>query len=90
LVDVVLGSLRFAINAFTQNKEEHQMSASSILQQLSPLFFREKGLMTDGTKAQTISLWFSPKEVRAAKYREKYVALRDYFEANGIGVEQAI
>lgn len=43
LVDVVLGSLRFSINAFTQNKKEHQKSAAAILQQLSPLFFEKRG-----------------------------------------------
>ncbi len=90
LVDVILGSLRFSINAFTQNKEEHHKSAGAILQQLSPLFYREKALTTERTKASAISLWFSPKEVRSPKYREKYIALRDYFEANGIGVDQAV
>ena len=90
LVDVVLGSLRFSINAFTQNKKEHQKSAAAILQQLSPLFFREKGSISDGAKAHPISLWFSPKDVRHPKYREKYIALRDYFEVNGIGVEQPV
>jgi len=91
LVDVVLGSLRFAINAFTQKKAEHQASAEAILQQLSPLFFREVSLpFDDGTKAHEISLWFSPKQVRAAKYRERYVALKDYLESNGIGVKQPV
>jgi len=90
LVDVVLGSLRFSINAFTQNKKEHQKSAAAILQQLSPLFFREKGSISDGAKTHPISLWLSPKDVRHPKYREKYIALRDYFEVNGIGVEQPV
>jgi len=85
LVDVVLGSLRFAINAFTQGKKEHEATAVSILKQLSPLFFRESS-----EKAHSISLWFSPKEVRSDKYREKYVALRNYFKSSGIGVEQKV
>jgi hypothetical protein len=90
LVDVILGSLRFSINAFTQKKVAHQQSASAILQQLSPLFHREKGFMSDGTKASPLSVWFSPKEVRAEKYRTQYIALRDYLEDNGIGIEQPI
>jgi len=84
LVDVVLGSLRFSINAFTQKKAEHEKSAKSILNQLSPLFFREASAFYDGTQAHEISLWFSPKEVRVQKYREQYVALKGYFEDNGI------
>ena len=90
LVDVVLGSLRFSINAFTQNKKEHEKSARLILQQLSPLFFREKGGISNGEKVHPISLWFSPKDVRHPKYREMYIALREYFEVNGIGIEQSI
>ena len=91
LVDVVLGSLRFSINAFTQKKAEHQKSASAILQQLSPLFFRERSPpFDDGTKAHEISLWFSPKEVRKQSYRDQYVALRDYLESNGVGVKQQV
>lgn len=90
LVDVVLGSLRFSINAFTQNKKEHEKSARLILQQLSPLFFREKGGISNGEKVHPISLCFSPKDVRHPKYREMYIALREYFEVNGIGIEQSI
>lgn len=90
LVDVILGSLRFSINAFTQNKKEHEKSARLILQQLSPLFFREKGGISNGEKVHPISLWFSPKDVRHPKYREMYIALREYFEVNGIGIEQSI
>lgn len=90
LVDIVIGSLRFSINAFTQNKEEHLKSAGAILQQLSPLFYRESALTVKDAKVHPISLWFSPKEVKYDTYHEKYVALRNYFEANGIGVAQDV
>ena len=90
LVDVVLGSLRFSINAFTQKKEDQLKSAGAMLQQLSPLFYRESALASGTTKVHPISLWFSPKEVRSAAHHEKYLALRDYFEANGIGIDQTV
>lgn len=90
LVDIVIGSLRFAVNAFTQRKEEHMATAAAILQQISGLFFREKTPFDDGTLVHSISLWFSPKEIKAAKYREKYVALWEYFRANGIHISQQI
>lgn len=91
LVDVVIGSLRFAINAFTQGKEEHMDSAGAILNQLSPLFFRE-GKPPGNTKAAVdlISFWFSPAKVSVAKYREKYLALRDFLQAQGIEIEQIL
>jgi hypothetical protein len=57
LVDIVLGSLRFAINAFTQSKKKYEASAASILEQLSPLFFRE-----GSSNAHSISLWFLDQE----------------------------
>ncbi|RQY10728.1 DUF3800 domain-containing protein [Burkholderia stagnalis] len=88
LVDVVIGSLRFAINAFTQGKREHEASAAAILQQLSPLFFREPDRSRNDNPVHVISLWFSPKEVKAKKYRDNYVSLRNYFQANGIAVAQ--
>ncbi|MFC0397989.1 DUF3800 domain-containing protein [Paraburkholderia rhizosphaerae] len=90
LVDVILGSLRFAINAFTQGTKEHKASAAAILQQLSPLFFREASLSGDANQVHSISLWFSPKEIKSKKYRERYVVLRDYLRDNGIEARQTI
>lgn len=85
LVDVVLGSLRFAINAFTQQNVQHAATAQSILSQLAPLFYREG---TD--KVHEISLWFSPKEVRKEAYRTKYIALHQFLSTNGVVSAQAL
>lgn len=90
LVDVVLGSLRFAINCFTQKKQEHQKSAGEILSQLAPLFFRESGQFIDPTDVTPISLWFSPKEIKADKYAAMYNALRDHLTQHGIKAAQKI
>ncbi|MDP5239757.1 DUF3800 domain-containing protein [Uliginosibacterium sp. 31-16] len=85
IVDVMLGSLRFAINAFTQKNEQHMQTAKNILAQLAPLFWRE-----GSEKVHEISLWFSPKEVKSLAYREKYLALKGFLAENGIDAAQGI
>jgi len=84
LVDVVLGSLRFAINAFTQGNKEHQASAEAILKQVAPLFYFENGVVSP------ISLWFSPATVTVLKYKKQYIALKDYLAGHGIKVTQSL
>lgn len=79
LVDVVLGSLRFAINCFTQKNDQHTASSQAILRLLSPLFFRE-----GRSEVSEISLWFSPKTIRQTTYRARYSSLHAYLVANGI------
>lgn len=85
LIDVVLGSLRFAINCFTQGLSQHAASSSAILQLVSPLFLRE-----GQESVREISLWFSPKEVRKEAYRERYLALGRYLAENGVVPAQAL
>lgn len=85
LIDVILGSLRFAVNAFTQGNAQHAKSAEKILEQLAPLFLREHGKNVD-----EISLWFSPKEVRKEAYRSKYIELKQHLMAHGIAAAQAL
>lgn len=79
LVDVVLGSLRFAINCFTQGLTQHMGSSRAILQLISPLFLRE-----GQESVREISLWFSPKDVRKEAFRERYAALGRYLAENGV------
>jgi hypothetical protein len=90
VVDVLLGSLRFAINAFTQNKQEQLHSAGLILGQMSPLFFREGGLFKDASKVHEISLWFSPKTVKVQKYRDRYLAVKGFLSDHGIDAAQDV
>jgi hypothetical protein len=85
LVDVLLGSLRFAINAFTRAREDELPTAKAILKQLAPLFWR-----TYGDRVSEVSLWFSPKDVRSDTYRSKYRALRDFLAENGVVASQAL
>ena len=83
LVDVLLGSLRFSINAFTENNEKHTSSATNIFGQLSPLFFR---YLTN--KVQPCSLWFSPLQVKHEAYRKKYENIVEHLISHGIEPQQ--
>jgi hypothetical protein len=85
VVDIVLGSLRFAVNRHTRGLDHHETSARALLGLLSPLFYRR----FDG-KVEEISLIFSPKEIRLADYRRRYQALKDYLTASGIEADQEI
>jgi hypothetical protein len=85
LVDVLLGSLRFAINAFTRGRADELPTAKAILKQLAPLFWRGSG-----ERVSEISLWFSPKDIRSTAYRAKYRELRDFLADNGVCAAQAL
>lgn len=83
VVDVVIGSLRFAINSFTQQDDRHDVSAKAIFGQISPLFFRH---ITN--KVQPSSLWFSPAFVKHDPYRARYAELVEYLIDQGIEPQQ--
>jgi len=80
IVDIVLGSLRHSINGHTRQDERAIGTASRVLPLLSPLFFREEG----HASVSELGLFFSPKEVRKADYKEAYDGLRDFLSRNGI------
>jgi hypothetical protein len=86
LIDVVIGSMRFAINAFTRGESAKLDTAKRILEGLQPLFYREK----DDAPVSELSFFFSPKNVKVAAYREKYLALKKFLGENGIDTAQAI
>lgn len=85
VVDIVLGSLRFALNTKTRELSQHNESADTILKLLGPLFFRE-----GGTSVSELSFQFSPKVIKSEMYREQYQALKDFLSAAGIDTAQPI
>jgi hypothetical protein len=85
-VDIVLGSFRYAINAFTRNDAEKLPSARRLLQLLAPLFFREGA---EG-KVSEISIIFSPKIIRSDRHRSSYERLKGFLAENGIDTAQPI
>jgi hypothetical protein len=83
LIDIVLGGLRFAIN----NRKDAKRSAvvSTLLKQLAPLCVRDPS----GTVSE-LSVFFSPKAIRAPQYREEYQGLSDVFTSAGMKPSQPI
>jgi hypothetical protein len=86
LADILIGSLRWAINAHTRNEAEKQPSALALLALMSPLFFRETGRNTVGE----LGFAFRPKAVTVSKYREKYESLQAFLRKGRIDTEQVI
>jgi hypothetical protein len=86
VVDIVLGTLRYAINAHTRGDRGKLESAAQLLRLLSPLFLRER----DDGKISELSLMFSPKIIRSDKFRATYEALKAFLGVNGIDAEQEI
>lgn len=86
LVDIILGSVRFAINAHTRNLETHLETSKRILQIVAPLFYRDR----EGSPVSELSCIFSPKVIGVGTYREKYQSLKSFLENAGIDTEQQI
>ena len=86
LVDVALGSLRFAVNAHTRGQTQHEDRARTILGILSPLFWRER----DAQAVSELGFIFSPKVVRSSAYLDHYRSLKSFLEVSGIATTQDI
>lgn len=88
VIDIVLGSFRFAINAFTRGEdkqsEEKLNTAKILLTQLAPLFLREGA----GNYVSEISLFLSPKSVRVQRYRKRYEDVASFLSEHGIATNQ--
>lgn len=79
VVDIVLGSLRYAVNCL--GDPSRQVIVQTLLSQLAPLC-----LKNDGGSVRELSLFFSPLKVRMPEYYVQYQKLRDFLTRNGLGV----
>lgn len=86
LIDIILGTFRFCVNAFCSQDQGKLRSANLILKILNPLFYRE----ADSGRVSELSLNFSPKVIRSAQYREYYQRLKDFLADRGIVAAQEI
>lgn len=86
IVDLALGSLRFAINAHTRGQDAHLPTATALLGILSPLFWRQAA----GVPVPELGFIFSPRSVRNPGYRATYERLKAFLEEGGIPTAQAI
>ncbi len=90
LVDIIVGSLRFAINAHCRNQTEHHATAGALLELLSPLFFREEQGWAASDKVSELGFSFSPKSIRNASYRGRYESLKAFLAQHGVETMQEI
>jgi len=84
LVDVLLGSLRLAFNCHTRQQSGMAETASTLLNLISPLIWREDGRQ----EVSEIGFMLSPKEVRSSSYRQRYVQLVNYLAESNIRLAQ--
>ena len=83
LIDMAIGSFRFAINAFTLNQTERLGTAARLLGLMSPLFLR------DGkAEINSISLHFSPDTIKVDAYRKRYQEVAAFLREAGLGTDQ--
>ena len=86
IVDIILGSVRFAVNAHTRNIENHLATAAALLKLIQPMFWRPQ----IGGPVSELSLVFSPKVVKVDRYRASYQSLKDFLQNQGIDTSQRI
>ena len=86
VIDVLLGSHRFALNAFTREDQSRMLTAERIVNLLSPLFIREQGSLN----VLDLSFVFSPKTVKVEKYKARYRELIGFLGRNGIALQQRV
>ncbi|MBH0112819.1 hypothetical protein I5E68_07625 [Novosphingobium sp. YJ-S2-02] len=85
LIDIIVSSLRYAINVQTRN-EDNRRGALNILEALSPLFFRYNGHV----QVPDIGFCFSPMNVRSDRYHGLYIALQGFLREGSIDSGQTI
>lgn len=78
LVDIVMGSLRFAVN--NRNDIDKANTVSVLLSQLRPLFIEEP----TSNKVSEISIFFSPKVIKSDSFLKQYCELYDFLLQNKI------
>jgi hypothetical protein len=90
VIDIVLGTLRFSVNAFCRNDLEKMARSRHLLAMLAPLLQKIPDVGERGPLTTKLSLDFTPKTIKAPMYKQRYEALRNYLAQNGIIAEQVI
>lgn len=85
LTDIVLGSLRYATNAFTRAVTGQRPTDNALLRIISPLFVR-----SSSGKVADLGMNYSPKIVKVKTYLQLYKDYQLYLRTNGIDTEQEI
>lgn len=86
LIDIALGSFRFAVNAQSRNDNGKLETAGRLLTLINPLIHRHP----NRERVSHLGVCFSPSYVRIDRYRAKYIAMKDFFSRSGIEIEQDV
>lgn len=81
VIDIVIGSVRYAINGFLDPKKNK--TAQTLLQQVAPLFYRE----SNGTVSE-LSIFYSPKIIKTKSFLEEYQKVDTFLSSLGIETQQ--
>lgn len=85
LIDILIGSFRFSINAHCRGEEKLQKAARDILGLMKPLFYsRYDNSICD------MGIHFSPMKVKVARYRDQYVSLQAFLKDSGVNSGQKL
>lgn len=85
VVDIVLGAMRFAVNAASRDEERPRQVAGTLLEQLRPLC-----LATPDNRVSMRSLFYSPRTVKVPRFAERYGALSRFLADRGFPVEASV
>lgn len=86
LSDILVGSLRWAVNVHCRGQAEFRNSAIALLNLMSPLFWREEG----AEQVPDIGFCLSPFSVRVRHFHDRYVGLQNFMREAGIPLSQII
>ena len=86
VIDILMGCLRFAINAYTTADVGKRKTAETLLGQMSPLFYRDPGC----DAVPPLGINFDPYVIKVDSFRKKYETLKAFFAFAGIETSQEI
>lgn len=86
LIDILLGSLRWAINVHSRANADLRNNAIELLRALSPAFFRYDGQQS----VPDIGFCFSPMNIRHDGYHALYLELQEFLREGDIDSGQII
>ena len=81
VIDIVIGGVRYAIN--TLDDPLKRSTAETLMRQVTSLLLQE----ADG-KVSELSVFYSPKQIKAKMYLEEYIKIDEFFSSVGIETQR--
>lgn len=86
LTDIVVGSLRWAMNVHCRGEDQYRDNALNLIGVIAPLFWRRPG--TDNVP--DIGFCLSPFNVQHPPYRKAYLGVQEFLREGGVNCTQPI